>query len=73
MIQDINPVQNEILSLVSSPRNSFMVGDVKQSIYRFRLAEPRLFMEKHREYPKGDATGDSKRIDLGRIFVAGSR
>ena len=66
--QDINPVQNEILHFVSSHRNSFMVGDVKQSIYRFRLAEPRLFMEKHKEFPKGDTASDNKRIDLSRNF-----
>jgi ATP-dependent helicase/nuclease subunit A len=66
--QDINPVQNEILHFVSSHRNSFMVGDVKQSIYRFRLAEPTLFMDKHKEFPKGDTASDNKRIDLSRNF-----
>lgn len=48
--QDTNPVQDRILSLVSTPDNLFMVGDIKQSIYRFRLAEPRIFLEKYLKY-----------------------
>ena len=47
--QDSNQVQEDILRAVSGERhgknNMFMVGDVKQSIYRFRMARPELFME----------------------------
>jgi ATP-dependent helicase/nuclease subunit A len=50
--QDTNMVQETILRLISRPGqgNRFMVGDVKQSIYRFRLAEPGLFLEKYKRY-----------------------
>ncbi|MCR4419967.1 MAG: helicase-exonuclease AddAB subunit AddA [Clostridia bacterium] len=51
--QDLNPVQEAILRLLA-PENLFMVGDARQSIYRFRLAEPRLFSERLRRLkPQG--------------------
>ncbi len=65
--QDINPVQERILSTISrkySP-NRFMVGDIKQSIYRFRLAEPALFAAKYREFGSGSG---GVRIDLNANF-----
>ena len=65
--QDTNGVQETILKLVSQESNRFMVGDVKQSIYRFRLAEPSLFMDKYNTYPLDDA-GIDRRIDLSRNF-----
>ncbi|MDG5789671.1 helicase-exonuclease AddAB subunit AddA [Evansella sp. AB-P1] len=65
--QDTNFVQETILSLLSNGNNRFMVGDVKQSIYRFRLAEPSLFLNKYKHYQKaGD--GDGWRIDLAKNF-----
>ncbi|WP_371376009.1 helicase-exonuclease AddAB subunit AddA [Sporomusa aerivorans] len=67
--QDTNRVQEEIIRLVASETqpNLFMVGDVKQSIYRFRLAEPALFMEKYHRY-QGDNLAGCRRIDLSRNF-----
>lgn len=73
--QDTNPLQERILTLVSrigsGTGNVFMVGDLKQSIYRFRLAEPALFLEKFRSYvPPGTGGGGSPgiRIDLTHNF-----
>ena len=48
--QDSNLVQEYILKSVSNGNNIFMVGDVKQSIYRFRQANPQLFMQKYNDY-----------------------
>lgn len=69
--QDSSLIQEIILNSVSrkesgSP-NVFMVGDVKQSIYRFRLARPELFMEKYHTYPQSDQ-GQAVRIDLHKNF-----
>ncbi len=54
--QDTSPVQDAILSLLCNEDNSnlFQVGDVKQSIYRFRMAEPQLFLNKYTQYQVGD-------------------
>ncbi|WP_018752772.1 helicase-exonuclease AddAB subunit AddA [Paenibacillus sanguinis] len=67
--QDTNTVQENIVRLISrtAPGNRFMVGDVKQSIYRFRLAEPGLFQAKYQAYGE-DFAGDGLRIDLARNF-----
>jgi ATP-dependent helicase/nuclease subunit A len=69
--QDTNMVQESILLLITEEReevgNRFMVGDVKQSIYRFRLAEPNLFLGKYSRFlpVKGDA---GLKIDLSQNF-----
>ncbi|TLS37877.1 helicase-exonuclease AddAB subunit AddA [Pseudalkalibacillus caeni] len=69
--QDTNLVQETILKLVSESEedsgNLFMVGDVKQSIYRFRLAEPGLFLMKYKMFTKAGEIG-GKRIDLAKNF-----
>lgn len=67
--QDTNMVQEAIVDLIArdGAGNRFMVGDVKQSIYRFRLAEPGLFLQKYRAYtPAGIDSGI--RVDLSRNF-----
>lgn len=56
--QDINSVQEEIISLVSGKNNRFMVGDIKQSIYRFRLCDPDIFLQKYEEYSKPQKTSE---------------
>lgn len=67
--QDSNLVQEYLLSAISGEAeghyNRFMVGDVKQSIYKFRLARPELFLEKYDTYQE---TGDLCRIDLAKNF-----
>lgn len=69
--QDTNMVQEAILKLVTKEEeaagNMFMVGDVKQSIYRFRLAEPFLFLSKYKRFGTTGETG-GLRIDLNRNF-----
>ncbi|MEY8422552.1 helicase-exonuclease AddAB subunit AddA [Lachnospiraceae bacterium 38-14] len=68
--QDSNLIQEEILGAVSKESageyNRFMVGDVKQSIYRFRLARPEIFMEKYDRYEKEDS--QNQKIELHQNF-----
>ena len=68
--QDSNHVQETILRTISREKsgenNLFMVGDVKQSIYRFRLARPELFMKKYAKYTLEDSP--NQKIDLSKNF-----
>ncbi|MCP3026724.1 helicase-exonuclease AddAB subunit AddA [Halobacillus sp. A5] len=67
--QDTNLVQETLLRLLTDAPEAghlFMVGDVKQSIYRFRHAEPSLFLTKYQQY--GQTGSDGERIDLARNF-----
>ena len=75
--QDSNLVQETILKIISREHlgiyNRFMVGDVKQSIYKFRLAMPEIFLEKYKTYGTHDQDKDgnvniSQRIDLDKNF-----
>ena len=69
--QDTNEVQNAIFTALSREgRNLFLVGDVKQSIYRFRLADPTIFLGKYRafaDYTRA-AEGEERRLILSRNF-----
>jgi hypothetical protein len=72
--QDSNGVQDAIFTaLTAEKQNCFMVGDVKQSIYQFRLADPGIFLEKYRDYvPAEEAqTGQGRKIMLSRNFRSG--
>jgi len=70
--QDSNEVQELLLKCISGEEkgryNRFMVGDVKQSIYKFRLARPEIFMEKYDTYVIDDNRSHQVRIDLSMNF-----
>ncbi len=80
--QDINPIQEAIIRLVcreddSSQRNNlFVVGDVKQSIYRFRLAEPGIFVDRanrmRQEHGKSHSGNDCVDVDIGNDVGQGN-
>lgn len=70
--QDSNIVQETLIQRICREKNLFMVGDVKQSIYRFRLADPTLFLEKYETFDKRKDGEDrelvNRRIDLSKNF-----
>jgi ATP-dependent helicase/nuclease subunit A len=65
--QDSNLLQETIIAMIQRHNNVFMVGDIKQSIYKFRLAEPEIFQQKYALF-KHPETLDSTKIDLNRNF-----
>lgn len=65
--QDSNLVQESIINKIRRKDNVFMVGDVKQSIYKFRLAEPEIFLEKYEACRRGDDPDEIK-LDLNQNF-----
>ena len=68
--QDSNLVQESILTSISRGNNIFMVGDVKQSIYKFRQARPELFLEKYERYSSKEnlQAGEELKIQLFKNF-----
>lgn len=66
--QDSNLVQEYILTSVSRGNNIFMVGDVKQSIYKFRQARPKLFLDKYDSYKLDPVNGENRKIQLFKNF-----
>lgn len=65
--QDTNGVQEAIVNMVANKDNRFYVGDVKQSIYSFRAADPTLFQEKYESFAKA-LEAEERRIDLAKNF-----
>ena len=65
--QDSNMLQERIVQRIARENNLFMVGDIKQSIYKFRLAEPEIFRKKYTLY-KNPSTAESMKIDLNSNF-----
>ena len=72
--QDSNGVQDAIFSaLTHEKHNCFMVGDVKQSIYQFRLADPGIFLQKYNSYPNAEDAkpGQGRKVLLSHNFRSG--
>ena len=67
--QDVDMVQDLIFRSISRPTNRFMVGDIKQSIYSFRGAEPKLFSEYRRRFPSIDSL-EAESSDTASIFMS---
>lgn len=65
--QDVDPVQDLIFRLIARPNNRFMVGDIKQSIYSFRGADPEIFAQYKRSFPHISESGNS---DTASIFMS---
>ena len=61
--QDTNYAQEEIYTNISNGNNLFMVGDSKQSIYRFRLSEPKILLEKFNDYNQNKEHGETVMLD----------
>ncbi len=73
--QDSNGVQDAIFAtLTEKGQNCFMVGDVKQSIYQFRLADPGIFIEKYNAYAPADEAlnGQGRKVLLSKNFRSGN-
>lgn len=66
--QDSNQVQEMLMSSVASDHNRFMVGDIKQSIYRFRMACPELFLEKLNRYRTEGSVG-AEEVEASRLVT----
>ncbi|HEX6971764.1 MAG TPA: UvrD-helicase domain-containing protein, partial [Limnochordia bacterium] len=66
--QDINPLQDALLQRLARPGRLFLVGDVKQSIYAFRLAEPALFLARYASASSSPQPDQARRIDLSANF-----
>lgn len=72
--QDSNGVQDAIFTMLTNQKqNCFMVGDVKQSIYQFRLADPGIFLKKYHDYTHAEdaQTGQGRKIMLNANFRSG--
>ena len=70
--QDSNQVQDAIFSaLTKEKENCFMVGDVKQSIYQFRLADPGIFLEKYQAYGEDEEDAKGRKVVLSHNFRSG--
>ena len=67
--QDVNSLQNRIFEVISKPKNRFMVGDIKQSIYGFRSACPEIFASMKSSFPRlEESQGDTASIFMSQNF-----